>query len=218
MLGRKDAAKSAGERPARPSASSLPTAQAQAFALLQTLNARLLASHSATSTLEQWSLERLLVGEASIRARRVVGVDKPASAAQRERLAVGRRERVVYRRVELACGERVLSEAENWYVPGRLTAEIREILATTDTPFGRAVLDLNPVRETFAVEVLWRPDDAAGAQDQPDAELTIPWRLFQHRALVYGDDRRPFAEVNETYTREILAFGPPPSVHDKSIA
>ncbi len=216
MLDRKGAAISAGELPAR--SPSPATGQAQAFALLETLNARLLASHSATSTLEQWRLERPSAGDATIRARRVAGIDKPASAAQRERLKVGRRERVVYRRVELACGERVLSEAENWYVPGRLTAEIREIIARSDTPFGRAVLDLNPVRETFAVEVLWRPDDTAGALDQPEGELTIPWRLFRHRALVYGDDRRPFAEVNETYTREILAFGPPPSVQDKSIA
>lgn len=209
MLGRKGAAISAGELPARPSPPSPATGQAQAFALIETLNARLLASHSATSTLEQWRLERPSAGDAAIRARRVAGIDKPASAEQRERLEVGRRERVVYRRVELACGERVLSEAENWYVPGRLTAEIREIIARSDTPFGRAVLDLNPVRETFAVEIFWRPEDAPGAPEQPGFELTIPWRLFQHRALVYGDDRRPLSEVSETYTREILAFGPP---------
>jgi chorismate-pyruvate lyase len=210
MLGRKGAAISAGELPARQSPPSPATRQAQAFALLQTLNARLLASHSATSTLEEWCVGHASAGDAVIRARRVAGVDKPASVEQRERLEVARRERVVYRRVELACGERVLSEAENWYVPGRLTAEIRKVLAKSDTPFGRAVMDLNPVRDTFAVEVFWRPEDAPGAGfDQPDAERAIPWRLFQHRALVYGENRRPFSEVNETYTREILAFGPP---------
>jgi chorismate-pyruvate lyase len=218
MLGRKGAAISAGEVPARQSPPSPATRQAQAFALLQTLNARLLASHSATSTLEQWRLERPSAGDAAIRARRVAGVDKPASAEQRERLEVGRRERVVYRRVELACGERVLSEAENWYVPSRLTAEIRKVLAESDTPFGRAVTALNPVRETFAVEVFWRPEDLSAALDQPGFELAIPWRLFQHRALVYGDNRRPFSEVNETYTNEILAFGPPALGSDKSIA
>ncbi len=209
MLGRKGAAISTGEIPALQSAPSPATSQAQAFALLQTLNARLLASHSATSTLEQWRLERSSAGDAAIRARRVAVVDKPASAEQRERLEVGRRERVVYRRVELACGERVLAEAENWYVPSRLTAEIRKVLVESDTPFGRAVMDLHPVRETFAVEMFWRQEDASAASGQPGAELAIPWRLFQHRALVYGENRRPFSEVNETYTREILAFGPP---------
>ena len=209
MLGRKGAAISAGELPARSVAASPATGQARAFALLQDLNARLLASHSATSTLEQWSLERPSAGKAAIRARRVAGIDKPASSAQRERLEVARRERVIYRRVELACGERVLSEAENWYVPGRLTAEIREILARSDTPFGRAVLDLNPVRKTFAAEVFWRPEDGSGPLEQPGSEFAVPWRLFQHRALVYGSDGRPFSEVSETYTREILAFGPP---------
>jgi chorismate-pyruvate lyase len=204
MRGGKGAASPAGEIAARPSPASAPTRRDHALALLRMLNARLLASHSATSTLEQWRRERPSAGDAAIRARRVAGVDRPASAAQRERLEVGPRERVVYRRVELACGERVLCEAENWYVPSRLTAEIREILANSDTPFGRAVTDLNPVRETFAVEIFWPPDDAGAAL--PDAD--IPWRLFQHRALVYRPGRVPFAEVNETYTNEILAFGP----------
>lgn len=215
MLGPKSAASPAGEIAARPTPASPATGLDHALDLLRMLNARLLASHSATSTLEQWRRERPSAGNSAIRARRVGGVDRPASATQRERLEVAPRERVVYRRVELACGERVLCEAENWYVPSRLTAEIREILANSDTPFGRAVTELNPVRETFAVEIFWRPEDAGAAPPEAD----IPWRLFQHRALVYGPGRAPFAEVNETYTNEILAFGPPePSAHDKSIA
>lgn len=186
-------------------------ARRKVFALAQSLSAELLASHSATSTLEQWCRRNDSAAEATIRARRVAGLDKPASAEQRNRLEVGPRERVVYRRVELAFGDRVLSEAENWYVPSRLTAEIQKILADSDTPFGRAVFDLNPVREPFAVEVFWPPQNleaAVAAPDHPERELAIPWRLFQHRALVLGDNRRPLSEVSETYTREILALGP----------
>jgi hypothetical protein len=214
MLSRKGSAIPAGEAPTTQSPEWRPTRRtvAQSFALLETLNARLLASHSATSTLEQWCLGHGLTGDPAIRARRVAGIDKPASAEQRERLEVGPEERVIYRRVELAFGERVLSEAENWYVPSRLTAAIHKILAESDTPFGRAVMDLNPIRETFAVEVFWRPpplEPAGGATDEPADERAIPWLLFQHRALVYGENRRPFSEVNETYTREILAFGEP---------
>lgn len=188
-------------------------AQARAFMLLQTLNARLLASHSATSTLEQWCL-----GGAAIRARRVAGLAPPASAEQRERLAVRRGEPVAYRRVELACGKRVLSEAENWYVPSRLTPAIRTALAETDTPFGRAVLELNPVRETIAVEIFWSPPPDLEAAPDEAADAAIPWRLFRHRALVYGEGRRPFSEVSETYTREILRFGDAPGAQDKSSA
>ncbi len=226
MLSRKGPAIPAGEAAARQSPET-PAARrtaAQAFALLEMLNARLLASHSATATLEEWCLGRSLrhgLGpDSAIRARRVAGVDRPASVEQRERLEAGRDEPVVYRRVELAFGDRVLSEAENWYVPSRLTAAIHAILAESDTPFGRAVMDLNPVRETFAVELFWRPsfDPLAGAVDRPADESAIPWRLFQHRALVYGADRRPFSEVNETYTREILAFGAALPAQDKSIA
>jgi chorismate-pyruvate lyase len=223
MRSRKGSAIAAGEATDWPG--SRRTA-AQSFVLLRTLNERLLASHSATSTLEQWSLGALAGalcdgadrGAQAIRARRVAGVDRPASAEQRARLAVGPDELVIYRRVELAFGDRVLSEAENWYVPSRLTAAIRKILAETDTPFGRAVMDLNPVRETFAVELFWRPDDRpSGGLDKPVGSDAIPWRLFQHRALVYGEGRRPVSEVNETYTREILAFGDA-SFQDKSIA
>ncbi len=118
-----------------------------------------------------------------------------------------------YRRVELACGQRILSEADNWYVPTRLSPEINAILETTDTPFGRAVRDLKPIRETFAVEMFWTPlpdgweDVQPPLPERPEAALAIPWRLFRHSALVFGVDHMPFAEVSETYTSEILAFG-----------
>lgn len=182
-------------------------ARKKAFALLENLNARLLVSHSATSTLEQWCADTS-GKDAAIRAKHVAGVDKPASREQRERLQLGRNERAIYRRVELACGDCVLSEAENWYVPGRLNADINSVLEESDTPFGRAVMSLNPVRKTFAVEIFWRPEDQEPSAG-PGARLSIPRRLFQHRALVYGPGGRPFSEVCETYTSGILAFGPP---------
>jgi chorismate-pyruvate lyase len=184
-----------------------------ALTLIETLNARLLAAHSATATLEQWAADHKLASNPIIRAKILVGVDKLVSDRQRQRLQIGPNEPVKYRRVELACGERVLSEAENWYVPSRLTPEITAILETTDTPFGRAVLDLKPVRETFAVEMFWQPlrDGSDVMQhpfpERPEVALFIPWRLFQHSAQIYGAEHKPFAEVNETYTREILAFG-----------
>ena len=71
-----------------------------------------------------------------------------------------------YRRVELHCGSRLLSEADNWYVPEQLTATINSQLQTSTIPFGTAVRALRPYRRTFAVRILWSPL-AAGWELQP---------------------------------------------------
>jgi hypothetical protein len=118
--------------------------------------------------------------------------------------------------VRLRCGSLVLSEAENWYAPGRLTAEMNRALDTTDTPFGRVVAPLEPYRRTFAAQLLWHPLpdgwDRSHRRAQPcrtSGPLAIPRELFEHRALVLGRDNRPIAEVHEVYQRGLLAFLPP---------
>ncbi len=75
-----------------------------------------------------------LAGDPHLVAERVPVADKPLTAAQRARLGIGPDEPVRYRRVRLACGDRVLSEADNWYVPARLTPEMNATLDTTRTP------------------------------------------------------------------------------------
>lgn len=167
----------------------------RAVALMQTLNAEVLASRSATATLESWCREHRLAEAPSIRAELVKGVEKSATAEQRQRLQVGADEAVKYRRVRLRCGERVLSEADNWYVPSRLTPEMNRLLETTDTPFGRAVAALEPYRRTFSMKVLW-----SGA----DGVLRMPEGLFEHRAVLYTREHRPFSEVVEVYRRDAL--------------
>jgi hypothetical protein len=141
----------------------------------------------------------------------VQGVERPASAEQRARLGVGDTEPVRYRHVQLRCGDRVLSEADNWYVPGRLTAEMNRLLDATDTPFGRAVQPLAPYRRTLEVRMLWaplpegwerQPRQAVAAAEVP---LTIPDALFEHRAVLYTRDHAPFSEVHEVYQRELVA-------------
>jgi len=112
-------------------------ARVEALALVETLNATLLAARSATFTLDKWCADHKLAGETKIHARLIRGVDKPIADEQRRRLQVDQNEPVKFRHVELACGDRVLSEADNWYVPSRLTAEMNRSLETTDTPFGR---------------------------------------------------------------------------------
>jgi chorismate-pyruvate lyase len=186
----------------------------EVLALLETLNATLLGARSATLTLDKWCADHKLGGETKIRARLVKGIDKPISVQQRERLQINKVEPVKFRHVQLTCGERILSEADNWYVPARLTVEMNLKLETTDTPFGRTVADLKFTRQTFAVELFWKPlEDGWELRplpaDRPQEILAIPPNLFEHRALVLTSELKPFSEVREVYTRELLAFDPP---------
>ena len=186
----------------------------QALAVIQTLNGELLASRSATLTLEKWCADHKLASEPKIRAQLVRDKAKPASPETRQRLQVGPDEPVKHRYVKLTCGDHVLSEADNWYVPSRLTPEMNQALETTDTPFGKAVQGLGFYRQTFSAEVLWSPLPKGwelGVGDQPvevKGNLEIPANLFEHRAVLYSRDQKPFSEVDEVYADDLLAFPP----------
>src|SRR5215212_1678516 len=111
-----------------------------------------------------------MADDPKIVARRVPGVRKEPSAEQLQRLRVLDPSELQYRRVELRCGAHVLSQADNWYVPGRLTPEMNEVLETTDTPFGKAVQALHPYRRTIAVTMLWTPLPRGWEQRRPPFE------------------------------------------------
>jgi hypothetical protein len=194
-----------------------PVARLEALALIETLNAEILASRSATFTLEKWCADHHLSGSAEPKIVAHPGNDKtkPATPEQRQRLDVGPNDELKVRHVQLLCGDRVFSEADNWYVPARLTAEMNRLLETTTTPFGKAVQDLHPYRRTFAATVLWRPLpegwETRPMETRPDAgkTLDIPDALFEHRAVLYTEDGKPFSEVDEVYQRALLDFQPP---------
>lgn len=189
----------------------------QALALVQSLNADLLANASATLTLDRWCASHDLAPAGSkIIANRVRGADKPAEAAVREMLAVGPDEPVMYRRVRLACGDRVLSEADNWYVPALLTPAMNTELENTDTAFGRVVRPLNFSRTTLSAKMLWQPlpqgwEMGRQAVEMPatTGKLPVPPFLFEHRAVLKLPDGRPFSALVETYTDQNLAFPAP---------
>jgi chorismate-pyruvate lyase len=187
-----------------------PTARLEAFVLLQTLNAELLSHDSATLTLERWCDAHHLASPAHIVAEQVQGADKPLPDDQRQVLAIGPGEPVRYRRVRLVCGSRVLSEADNWYVPGRLTPEMNHALETTNISFGRVVQPLHFRRRTLSATLLWRPLpdgwEMGGAWPSDGGRLQIPTELLQHRAVLTLPDGTPFSAVVETYTREVLDF------------
>lgn len=162
-------------------------------ALIAALRSRILASHSATLALESWCADYKLAGDPHLTAERLPVADKPLTAAQRARLMIGPDEPVRYRRVRLACGGRVLSEADNWYVPARLTAAMNATLDGTRTPFGRVVRPLAPVRNT--VEVRSRVPRGEPGPDDP---------LFEVDAVLSTGAGQPFCEVVETYLGSAL--------------
>lgn len=188
----------------------------QALALVQGLNAEILASRSATATLERWCRDHALAREPRVVAEVLAGEARAPDAEQRQRLRADSGEVVRYRRVRLRCGDHVLSEAENWYLPGRLTPEMNRALDTSDTPFGRVVAPLEPHRQTFAARLLWSPLPEGWERSLDSVPpclssgpLAIPGALFEHRAMVLGRDNRPIAEVHEVYQGALLAFSPP---------
>jgi hypothetical protein len=191
-------------------------ARVEALALLQTLNADLLSHDSATLTLERWCAGHRLASPPRIVADRVAGIDKPPTEEQRRELGVTATDTVRYRRVNLRCGEVVLSEADNWYVPGRLSSDMNRLLETTDTPFGRAVQALHFQRHTISAQLLWLPlpegwEMYPGVASSGSGKLVAPAAVLQHRALLTLPDGTPFSEVVETYTGNVLAFAPPGS-------
>ena len=189
-------------------------ARLEALALLESLNADLLSHDSATATLERWCADHAIADPARIVAERVEGVEKPAGADVRLSLDVGPDEPLRYRRVRLKCGDRVLSEADNWYVPARLAPEMNGTLETTDTPFGKAVAALHFRRRTLSADLLWQPlpkgwEMGAEPTQSATGALRPPEHVLEHRAVLSLPDGTPFSEVIETYTGEVLAFPPP---------
>jgi chorismate-pyruvate lyase len=193
-----------------PAAPAALVSRLEAQLLVETLNAQLLSQQSATLTLEQWCGAHDMARPATIVADRVVGNKEP-SAEQRRDLRVDEHEALRYRHVKLRCGSVVLSEADNWYVPGRLTSEMNNLLDTTDAPFGRVVRSLDFRRHTMSATLL-SPFLPSGWERMPRerieslGEPCLPEHVLEHRAILTLPDGTPFSEVVETYTGGVLAM------------
>jgi chorismate-pyruvate lyase len=184
-------------------------ARTEILALLQTLNADLLSHDSATLTLERWCSDHRLGQPAHIVARRVREAVKSIPNSLRARLSVDAAEPIAYRHVQLLCGGHVLSEADNWYVPSRLSADMNRRLDNSDEPFGKVVQPLGFQRRTLAVQLLWSPlppgwEMSSNVDRSP---LLIPHALLRHEAILYTSAQVPFSAVVETYTNQLFDFG-----------
>ncbi|UYO56286.1 hypothetical protein KQX61_10750 [Rhodopseudomonas palustris] len=114
------------------------------------------------------------------------------------------------RRVWLHWGDRVLSEAENWYVPERLPPAMRDAIADGVRPYGAVVASLRPQRiNTIALRA-----DKAG-EDRAQAEVVLaqlartegfspPEAFILHIHAVMMASGIVLADLREHYRRELL--------------
>ncbi len=161
------------------------------------MNAELLSRPSATETLTDWCADHHLATDPRIVAVRQPDVNKPPDAAILALLGGAPADGVKYRRVDLKCGVRVLSRADNWFRPDRLTPAMNAALENTRTPFGVVVRPLGFTRRTIEVTL--------GALTGRHAREPF---VLRHRAVLFTRDGTPFSVVEESYTPEVLAGSP----------
>jgi hypothetical protein len=174
---------------------------------IRSLNEALLAHPSATAVL-QALCDRRDGASPPIRARKLqVTENADESVSVRRELGASDDEPVCHRRVELMCGDRVLSRADNWYLPNRLSDEMNARLIGSETPFGVVVAALAFTRSTLSTEALYDPL-ASGWETRSEIEtcpiLSAPEDVLQHRAILRTPDGRGFSLLLETYTKQIL--------------
>ncbi len=152
----------------------------------------LASQDSATAALAQWCTSHGIADAASMRAMPVPGPAMPPPPDFLRLLAPGPGEHLAYRHVRLVCGDKVLSNAHNWYVPARLPPDMNRELETSDTPFGEVIAPLHFTRQRLGTL-------RAGDEGCPDDTL------LAHRALLMLPDKRPVSAVVECYTEANLA-------------
>ena len=175
------------------------SARTDTSAAVRALDADLRAHDSATEVLGRWCASRRLADPPVIRAMRDEAVDKPAGRQIRALLKLGLNEPVRYRRVRLVCGSHALSNADNWYVPDRLTPDMNRQLDQTDIPFGLVVKPLGYHRVRLASTLLLNRDGTSRAGQG----------VLRHEALLVEASGLPFSLVVETYTPDVVTLSPP---------
>ncbi len=159
---------------------------------LKRFEATLAAQDSATAALRQWCAAEGIADPSKIIAVPVRDAVRAEPDELRAALAVSADEPLGYRHVRLVCGDTVLSDAHNWFVPGLLSAEMNAALAATDTPFGTIAAPLGFRRERLT----------SMRGPSPDCP---PETVLAHHALLRLPDGRPLAFLVECYTAANLA-------------
>jgi hypothetical protein len=156
---------------------------------VERVEAAIVGGASASAILQGWCADH---GLPPLVARRDRGAEKPPTPSVLAVLGVRPGEPVGYRRVKLACGAVILSEADNWYVPARLTRQMNRRLTATDAPFGLVVRPLHFTRRTLRTT------------RTPDAD-----HILEVTAVLVSAAGSPFSYVIEDYRRELASKSTP---------
>jgi chorismate-pyruvate lyase len=191
-----------------------PLDRLKALATLQSLALELLTTPSATVTLEHWCAAHHLAESPQVSAAVLPSSNQPVPGEIRGLLRVSSIEPIRHRHVQLRCGGQVLSEAENWYLPQRLTRAMNQTLDNSNQPFGRVVQPLHFRRVTLTSAMLWQPlpepweaqDFTAGGSPKP---LAIPFYILENRVLLIDAQGQPLSALVEKYTRNTLNYPHP---------
>ena len=174
---------------------------------LNRLNEELVLTPSASITLQNRCDRKNPAQGIKLTAKPMPIAPKPSTPAIRALLKAGPDEVIRFRHVLLSCGAEVFSEADNWYVPGRLDRELNWALDNSRTPFGILVRKLNPVRINLSSEA-FLPDNPKtseltnGGEARSD-EIEIPQIIMKHRAILQTE-RGPISLVEEHYYEALL--------------
>lgn len=145
---------------------------------IQNLQKRLASRPSATATLQSFC-------PSPIHVRNIpIGPSVLPAADILQHLELTTPSALKLRHVQLLCGEIALSDAWNWYVPERLTAEMNTRLEHSTIPFGRAVQETHFSRTTISSTAM-----------PPESGYLLENRAVLRRA----GDNAPIALVIEDY-------------------
>lgn len=181
---------------------------------LSAINEELTLSPSASLSLSRWCFHPPAVTEHSLQAVRLDTPEKPASRTIRQLLGVGPKTLIRYRRVALTCHGLVVSEADNWYVPERLTRIMNQQLDKSQTPFGLVVQPLSPLRVTLMSRLnrSWNLKDLWAEKTPSFMGHGDRATVLEIRALLVTA-RGPISLVEEHYSSNLLDLAEPPARH-----
>ena len=156
-------------------------------ARIEALQKGVLGAASATQFLTARCDALHLAAPAVVRAENSAPAQAIIPADVRALLRVDGAEPVRHRHVRLTCGGHLLSEADNWYVPARLTPAMNRTLDTTATPFGTVVRPLNFHRQTV------------GTSQSNHGDVVL-----QVKAVLLTPQEAPISLVVENYSGVLL--------------
>lgn len=167
---------------------------------LLTLKGRVQTADSMTEILRQWC-DTHGIGHGPLRSEHApASGELPPSPRAIDALQLRSEESTRHRGIVLMRGDVGLLEADNWYVPGRLPAEVNKVLETTDTPFGAALPGDGQTRKTLYCDTDPLPSDTAALSDS--ARKFGPPILTVRAIVVLGE--MPVAFVEERLRPQLI--------------